>query len=255
MATLKPPFRAKNMHELFKRVSKGVFPPISNLFSKGLASVIASMLKVNSKSRPSADELLQMDIIVQKVEAYSLGDDVIYDTEDILLQTIRLPSNGKIKHISSQLPKSNYGDLSTETSLKSQLGKDSISDSFKHHAKTKSAYSLDIQSDETKKQKLETLLQNCYVVNKDKITTKNSEIIPKYYAVGERRKVDKSKFSSRNYGIDVNDYVFLSNNNSSINLSRINKSRRDNSNIIKLKKYRADKIGLERYVEDSEKSK
>jgi hypothetical protein len=63
------------------------------------------------------------------------------------------------------------------------------------------------------------------------------------------------KHSSRNYGIDANDYVCLSNNQSSISLTRGKmKSRRDN-NLMKLKKLRADKVSLERYMENGEKLK
>jgi len=82
------------------------------------------------------------------------------------------------------------------------------------------------------KQKLESLLQNWYVI-KNKVT-KKEEIIPKYYAVGERRLNDNQN-SSRNYGVDANDYICLTNNHSSVDISRDNLSSKRKSNLIKLK--------------------
>ncbi len=40
MICLKPPFKAKNMNELFKKVSKGVFAPIPKIYSKNIQKAI-----------------------------------------------------------------------------------------------------------------------------------------------------------------------------------------------------------------------
>jgi NIMA (never in mitosis gene a)-related kinase len=54
LTTLKPPFLAKNMNELFTKVQKGVYPPIPKHFSNKLVNFIAKCLKVNPKDRLSA---------------------------------------------------------------------------------------------------------------------------------------------------------------------------------------------------------
>lgn len=66
MTTLKPPFRAQDMNGLYKRVLKGQYPPISHKFSKELSQVIAKLLTVDSKARPSTKEILRMDIVKKK---------------------------------------------------------------------------------------------------------------------------------------------------------------------------------------------
>jgi NIMA (never in mitosis gene a)-related kinase len=59
MATLKPPFRAEDMDGLFKKVTKGSYPKISDNFSKSLSNAIKSMLQVNPANRPTASQLLK----------------------------------------------------------------------------------------------------------------------------------------------------------------------------------------------------
>ena len=53
MVTLKPPFRANDMNGLYKKVLKGIYPPVSDQYSKQLKEVIALMLKVDAKQRPT----------------------------------------------------------------------------------------------------------------------------------------------------------------------------------------------------------
>ena len=55
MITFKPPFRASDMNGLFKRVTKGAYPPIGPNYSPELAQVVAKMLQVEPKNRPSCD--------------------------------------------------------------------------------------------------------------------------------------------------------------------------------------------------------
>jgi serine/threonine protein kinase len=57
---LKPPFLAKNMKELFTKVTKGTYPEIPKHFSKDLSKMIQLCLNVNPVLRPSAEELLSM---------------------------------------------------------------------------------------------------------------------------------------------------------------------------------------------------
>jgi NIMA (never in mitosis gene a)-related kinase len=59
MTTLKPPFRAEDMDGLYKKIIKGVYPKINEIYSKNLSSVIKSMLQVNPSNRPSAIQLFK----------------------------------------------------------------------------------------------------------------------------------------------------------------------------------------------------
>ena len=44
MITLKPPFRADDMHSLYKKVVKGVYPKLPPHFSADLAGVVRAMI-------------------------------------------------------------------------------------------------------------------------------------------------------------------------------------------------------------------
>lgn len=64
MCALKPPFRAQDMNGLFKRILKGAYTPIDRkVYSTNLASMVAKLLTVDPKMRPSSKEILQMEII------------------------------------------------------------------------------------------------------------------------------------------------------------------------------------------------
>lgn len=61
--TLKPPFRAEDMHKLYKKVLKGVYPKIPSEFSSELASLVKSLIVVKSSRRPSCEDILGMKIV------------------------------------------------------------------------------------------------------------------------------------------------------------------------------------------------
>jgi NIMA (never in mitosis gene a)-related kinase 1/4/5 len=71
--TLLPPFRAKDMQSLMKKVTTGDYEDIpKNLYSHELTRVIASMLKVNPKERPSCDMILKTTEVVNKIDQLKL---------------------------------------------------------------------------------------------------------------------------------------------------------------------------------------
>jgi NIMA (never in mitosis gene a)-related kinase len=122
MTTLKPPFRAQDMNGLYKRVLQGKYPPISHKFSKDLAGVIAKLLTVEAKDRPSLKEVLKMPVIQKKckelertTEHFDADDAFAPEakggeiSEDPLLKTIRVPQN--LVNLTGRLPKSNYSKL------------------------------------------------------------------------------------------------------------------------------------------------
>ena len=106
MITLRPPFRAKNMEELFNKVCKGEINKIPEKFSDDLFQIVKYLLQVNSIQRPSCDQILQHPIILKRIEYFkSFGSED--DTEDkCLLKTIHMPKN--LLFLSDKLPKPNY---------------------------------------------------------------------------------------------------------------------------------------------------
>lgn len=66
VASLRPPFRAEDMEALYKKVLRGQYPRIPAIYSQDLADVIASLLQVNPRHRPSVDELMESPIFRRK---------------------------------------------------------------------------------------------------------------------------------------------------------------------------------------------
>ena len=123
MVTLRPPFRANDMNGLYKRVLKGVYPSIDKQFSSDMKTVIARMLQVNAKDRPSCQQILEMELIKNKAKQLGVYIDTSQPergnhsrgnsrfnpdelTGETLLKTIKVPTN--LANLSSRLPKSNY---------------------------------------------------------------------------------------------------------------------------------------------------
>jgi NIMA (never in mitosis gene a)-related kinase len=96
MCALVPPFRADDMNGLYKRILKGQYPPIPSHYSMEMRSVIKSLVQVNSASRPSCDQILDMPVVIRRIKKHfpeeeSSTRDV--DTESELLRTIKFSNN------------------------------------------------------------------------------------------------------------------------------------------------------------------
>jgi NIMA (never in mitosis gene a)-related kinase len=118
MLTLHPPFRAKNMEELYNRVIKGQFKKIGNKYSEDMNEIIGFLLKVNPRDRPNCDEILKHPLIKKRLEFFqaqageneSMMDNI---DEGVLLRTIRIPKN--IIFLSDNLPEKNYEKSKSHT--------------------------------------------------------------------------------------------------------------------------------------------
>ena len=116
IATLKPPFRANDMKGLYKKVITGDYIPISSRYSSDLQSLISSMLQVNPRNRPSADQLMNMPYVQKNINDRQILDlvrgnmktaaamPVHADKE--LLETIKMPR--VLRQLQDKLPKANY---------------------------------------------------------------------------------------------------------------------------------------------------
>ena len=58
MAALCPPFRARDMNELFKRVCEGKVQSLPSVYSRDLNHIVKLCLQVNPSLRPSCENLL-----------------------------------------------------------------------------------------------------------------------------------------------------------------------------------------------------
>ena len=122
MITFRPPFQAKSMEELYKKVMRGIYPKIPSRYSEDLSDVIKLMIQVESGARPSCEELLKMPMIYKRIEFFNENKDLesIDENNDSinkhleLLKTITIPN--KLENLSKNLPKPNYN---TEASNKS----------------------------------------------------------------------------------------------------------------------------------------
>lgn len=88
MTALSPPFTARDMKGLYQRVVKGVFPKIPSQFSSELSGMIASMLQVDPKRRPSTEQILHMPAFIEK---YTDSKEDTIRTKEALLGTIKVP--------------------------------------------------------------------------------------------------------------------------------------------------------------------
>lgn len=106
MITLKPPFRAEDMHSLFKVVCKGMYPKISNKYSQDLRNVVKALLQVNPKKRPTCEEIYIKIKSRDKFNKLDTETDHEASQTNILLQTIYVPKN--LMFLTDNLPKPKY---------------------------------------------------------------------------------------------------------------------------------------------------
>ena len=76
---LKPPFRADDMQGLYKKVLRGVYPKIPNIYSTDLSNLVKSLVQVTPQMRPSCERILEMPSIKKRIERF-LPSDEFYDS-------------------------------------------------------------------------------------------------------------------------------------------------------------------------------
>lgn len=128
MVALRPPFRAEDMEGLYRKVVRGQYPRIPAHYSQDLADVIAALLQVHPRNRPSVEQLYQMPQMSRHTSGGLAQDKYASD----LLQTIKLPKNAI--DLSGCLPKPRYqvnlsealqedGDNFQDTPVESRTGR------------------------------------------------------------------------------------------------------------------------------------
>jgi NIMA (never in mitosis gene a)-related kinase len=111
LCKLKPPFRGTNIKILAKNIKEGTFEPISNVYSNDLKNIINSMLRKDPNERPTAKELINGEIVQNKIKEYKLGNQ-FGNINNIqykgLMGTIKVPPN--IEEINKNLPGNKYNN-------------------------------------------------------------------------------------------------------------------------------------------------
>ena len=114
LCALRPPFKGKDLDELYVNVCKGKVERIKKIYSDKLWKMILMLLQVDVNKRVNCDQFLNHPMIVQKIKEMQMKDSEYNDLEEnkiskdgYLLNTINFKD---LKEIKSQLPtKKNYG--------------------------------------------------------------------------------------------------------------------------------------------------
>ena len=145
MAKLYVPFRAGSMRELYNNIIRGLYQPISLKYSHDLKKIIKKILVVNPELRPSANELLNCEIIRKKIKELNLGNN--YDNDNdykltnnfeeenlVLINSIKMPIN--FNQINKKLPKKKYDEANknyNEIMLKNNYENSKIDNNYYSH--------------------------------------------------------------------------------------------------------------------------
>ena len=121
MLTLRPPFRAKSMEELYQKVQKGHFGNINPRYSNDIFEMCKFLLKVNPNNRPTCAEILKHPLVMKRIEFFKEQEgfkDENFDEMDEgqLLKTLRVTKN--MLFLSEQLPSANYNNNTVKNNEK-----------------------------------------------------------------------------------------------------------------------------------------
>ena len=105
MACLRVPFRGTSIHQLYLNIMKGKYEEIPKIYSNDLKDIIRLILCLDPVKRPSAEELLNHEIIKRKIKEIGLNNWENNETA-LLMKTIKIPNN--ISQINLQLPQKQY---------------------------------------------------------------------------------------------------------------------------------------------------
>ena len=117
MAALEMPFRGKNIKEVYYNLKNINIPPIPEIYSKELMIMIKKLLKLEPELRPSTQEILDDDIIKNKMKITFEDDNELmnisldinnfdkFSNNNRLINSIRIHDYKNLNYI---LPKKNY---------------------------------------------------------------------------------------------------------------------------------------------------
>ena len=142
MAGLKMPFQGKNIKEVYHNLKNVNIPPLPEIYSNDIIYMVKKLLKINPEDRPTTQEILDDEIIKNKMKMMSEND---YDLIDIsldinnfqkiknkskLIKSIKVNDDKNLNYV---LPKKNYCEKEYEklyfpqTNEKTELTEENIS--------------------------------------------------------------------------------------------------------------------------------
>jgi len=105
LCALQPPFMAKDIQSLSRKVISGIFPPIPKTYSDNLSNLVKLLLQVEPSKRPNADQILSnVNVAKELSETFKDVDNALASGQ--MIKTIKMPRN--IKALAANLPKPNY---------------------------------------------------------------------------------------------------------------------------------------------------
>jgi NIMA (never in mitosis gene a)-related kinase 1/4/5 len=116
--TLRPPFLAKDMEELFEKVTAGLIDPIPKSYSRDLSVLVKLLLNTNPNERLSCGQILGLEFVKKRVNSL-----VQTSSTCNLLNPIKIPKD--LKMLSYSLPRADYGGFA---GIKDRLDTEELAD-------------------------------------------------------------------------------------------------------------------------------
>ena len=240
MARFHVPFRAGSMRELYNNVMKGIYPPIPLKYSHELKNIIKKLIVVNPELRPSANELLNCDIIKKKIEELNLDNENSLELkknnliENIILKNQNINLNNKLYKKSFDNKNKNNLKLNDEyeNSKKNYNSPESYKNEQNIHI---------IQKIKNKKKE-----DIHYNIENNKLNLNDNNIKSNWNTNNFISKIFRNKiFKINNITNLINNNIIIVNNNSKNNINTLD----DNS----IKKYTNYKLSSEKVKNPNKK--
>eukprot|EP00736_Rhodelphis_marinus_P013952 Rmarinus@m.10326 len=108
MAALRPPFDARDLKGLARKVMQGRYVDIPDCYSKELRYLVRKILVIDAERRPTADEIMRMPEVSSHTQLLPEGEEYLGSSGVVdWVSTIRVPSK-RIADISKFLPSPQY---------------------------------------------------------------------------------------------------------------------------------------------------
>ena len=170
MACLRVPFRGTSIHQLYLNIMKGKYEEIPEIYSNDLKDIIRLILCLDPVKRPSAEELLNHEIIKRKIKEIGLNNWENNETA-LLMKTIKIPNN--ISQINLQLPQKQY---SKEHNIEQMMKNDEYETAKQNYYRPESAGKI-ISSQKMFNFNFDDLGRNLGINEDKKMRTLNEEKI------------------------------------------------------------------------------
>lgn len=113
------PFKAESIDDLYKKVCRGVYPPISQQYSNDLAGLIKSMIQIDPAKRPTCNDLLSTACVRYKMKELGFireGEPQLLLNRPFRASTVhQLLTPFNIDLLKSRLPEPKYQSLNQST--------------------------------------------------------------------------------------------------------------------------------------------